>query len=120
VAATGQDGNQDEPDLWMPDSKNFGVGGKMRQTNARKMRCPNKSASGNHLSQNEPHPPLVDDKNPCSKFCCPRAIRAYASLYTAAPATLATIISSKPTKDAMQSSRAGKTPFSQISKFGSA
>ena len=36
------------------DSTSFGVGGKMRQTSARKMRCPNKSASGNRLGQNDP------------------------------------------------------------------
>ncbi len=52
----------------MPDSKSFGVAGKMRQTSVRKMRYPNKSASGNHLSQNDPHPPEVDDKTPCSKL----------------------------------------------------
>jgi len=47
----------------MPDSKSFGVGGKMPQTSARRMRCPNKSASGNRLSQNDPHPPAIDDKD---------------------------------------------------------
>jgi hypothetical protein len=52
----------------MPDSKSFGVGGNMLQTNARKMSWPNKSASGNHSGQNDPHPPAVDDKNPSSKF----------------------------------------------------
>ncbi len=51
----------------MPDSKNFGVAGKTRQTSARKMRCPNKSASGNHLDQNDPHLPAVDDRNPRRK-----------------------------------------------------
>ena len=48
----------------MPDSKSFGVGGKMPQTSARRMRCPNKSASGNRLGQNDPHPPAIDDKDP--------------------------------------------------------
>ena len=62
VTATNQNANQDEPDLWMPDSKSFSVGGKMRQTTARRVRCPNKSASGNHLSQNDPLPPAVDDE----------------------------------------------------------
>ncbi|MGC2280183.1 MAG: hypothetical protein WA603_09215, partial [Candidatus Acidiferrales bacterium] len=59
--------NQDELDSWMPDSKSFGVAGKMRQTSARRMRCPNKSASGNHLGQSDPHPPGVDDKRLRSK-----------------------------------------------------
>ena len=45
----------------MHDSTNFGVGGKMRQTSARRMSCPNKSGSGNHLSQNDPHPLAIDD-----------------------------------------------------------
>ena len=31
VAATNHNANQDEPDLWTPDSKSFGVGGKMQQ-----------------------------------------------------------------------------------------
>jgi hypothetical protein len=48
----------------MPESQSFGVGGKMRQTSARRMRCPNKSASGNRLGQNDPHPPATDDKDP--------------------------------------------------------
>ncbi len=52
----------------MPDSKSFGVGGKMRQTSARRLRCPNKFVNGNHLGQNDPHTPAVDDKSPCSKF----------------------------------------------------
>ncbi len=46
--------NQGEPDLWTPDSKSFGVDGKMRQTSARRLRYPNKSASGNHLGPNDP------------------------------------------------------------------
>jgi hypothetical protein len=57
-----------ELDSWMPDSRSFGVVGKMRQTSARKMKCPNKSASGNHLGQNDPHPPEVDDRSPCGEF----------------------------------------------------
>jgi hypothetical protein len=40
----------------------------MRRTTARRVRCPNKSASGNHLGQNDPHPPAVDDKSSWSKF----------------------------------------------------
>jgi hypothetical protein len=52
-----QHASQDEPDLWMPDSKSFDVDGKMQQTNARRLSCPNKSASGNHLGQNDQHPP---------------------------------------------------------------
>jgi hypothetical protein len=51
---TNQNASPDELDLWMPDSKSFGVGGKMRQTSVRRPRCPNKSASGNHLNQNVP------------------------------------------------------------------
>ena len=47
----------------MPDSKSFGVGRKMRQTSGRRMRCPNKSANGNRLGQNYPHPPTIDDKD---------------------------------------------------------
>jgi hypothetical protein len=27
------------------------------------MRCPNKSANGNRLGQNDPHPPAIDDKD---------------------------------------------------------
>src|SRR5271156_1442031 len=50
----------------MPDSKRFGVGGKMRQTSVRRLRCPNKSASGDHLNQNVPRPPAVDDRSACS------------------------------------------------------
>ena len=59
---TNQNANQDEPDLWMPDSKSFGVGWKKLQTTARRVRCPKKSASGNHLGQNDPLPPAVDDE----------------------------------------------------------
>ena len=47
----------------MPDSTSFGVGGKMRQTSARRMSYPNKSGSGNRLSQNDPHPPAIDGKD---------------------------------------------------------
>ena len=64
--ATNQNANQDELDLWMPDSKSCGVGGKMRQTNARRLRFPNKSASGNHLGPNDSHLPAVDDRSGCS------------------------------------------------------
>ena len=39
----------------------------MRQTNARRVSFLNKSANGNHLGQNDPHP-AVDDKDPCSEF----------------------------------------------------
>ena len=28
------------------------------------MMCPNKSASGNHLGRNDPHPPAIDNKDP--------------------------------------------------------
>ena len=38
------------------------AGGKMRQTNARRVRCLNKSASGNHSGQNDPHPPAADGR----------------------------------------------------------
>ena len=66
INTTNQHASRDELDLWMPDSKSFGVGGKMRQTSARKMSCPNKSASGNHFGQKDPHPPAVDDRSACS------------------------------------------------------
>jgi hypothetical protein len=39
----------------------------MRQTSARRMTCPNKSASGNHLGQTALHPPGVDDERPCKQ-----------------------------------------------------
>jgi hypothetical protein len=68
LTATNQNAILDELGLWMLDSKNSGVAGKMRQTSARKMRCPNNSASGNHLGQNDPHPPEVGDRSPWSKF----------------------------------------------------
>jgi hypothetical protein len=42
------------------DSTSFGVGGKMRQMSARRMRCPNKYANGNHLGLNDPHLPAPD------------------------------------------------------------
>jgi putative transposase len=51
----------------MVNSKSFGVGGKKRRTSARRMRSPNKSASGNHLGQNDRHPPAEGDESPCSK-----------------------------------------------------
>ena len=38
------------------------AGGKMRQTNARRVRCLNKSASGNHSGQTDPHPPAADGR----------------------------------------------------------
>jgi hypothetical protein len=63
VAATNQNANQDESDLWKGDSTSCDVDGKKRQTNARRMRCLNKSASGNRLGQNDPHPPAIDDKD---------------------------------------------------------
>jgi hypothetical protein len=44
------------------DSKSFGVGGKMPQTRARRTKSPNRSASGNRLGQNDPHPAAIDDK----------------------------------------------------------
>ena len=47
----------------MPDSTSFGVGGKMRQTSARRMSYPNKSASVNRLGRNDPHPAAIDDKD---------------------------------------------------------
>ena len=68
VTATNLNANQDEPDLWKADSKSFDVGGKMRQTNARRVSCLNKFVSGNHLGQNDPHPPAADDRVPCSRF----------------------------------------------------
>ena len=39
--------------------------GKIQRTSARRTRCPNKSASGNRLGQNDLHPPTIDDKDPC-------------------------------------------------------
>ena len=42
------------------DSKIFGVGGKMPQTNARRVRYPTRFANGNRLGQNDPHPPAAD------------------------------------------------------------
>jgi hypothetical protein len=65
VTATNQNANQDELGLWMLDSKNSAVGGKMRQTSARRLGCPNKSASGSHLGQKDPHLPAVDDRSAC-------------------------------------------------------
>ncbi len=47
--------------VWTSDSKSFGVGGKMRQTSARRLRCPNKSASGNHIGPNDPHHKALDN-----------------------------------------------------------
>jgi hypothetical protein len=47
----------------MPDSTSFGVGGKTLQTSARRTKSLNKSASGNRLNQNDPHPPTIDDKD---------------------------------------------------------
>jgi len=52
----------------MPGSKSFGAGGKRRQTNAKRAKCPSKFASGNHLSQNGLHRPAADAKDFCSNF----------------------------------------------------
>jgi len=49
--------------LWRGDSTSCDVDGKKRQTNAKRMRYPNKSASGNRLGQNDPHPPTIDDED---------------------------------------------------------
>jgi hypothetical protein len=56
VTATNQKANQDESDLRKGDSTSCDVDGKMRKTNAKRMRYLNKSASGNRLGQNDPHP----------------------------------------------------------------
>ena len=64
VTATNPHANQDESDLWKGDSTSCDVDGKKRQTNARRVTCLNKSANGNHLGQNDPHPPTIDDKDP--------------------------------------------------------
>jgi len=68
AARTHQNANQDELDLWMPDSKSCDAGGKMRQMSARRVRCPNRSASGNHLGQNGPRPREADASVPCSRL----------------------------------------------------
>ena len=54
-------GNRDKPErksarAGFVDARltSFGVGGKMRRMNAKRMRCPNKSASGNRSGQNDP------------------------------------------------------------------
>jgi hypothetical protein len=49
--------------LWKGDSTSCDVDGRKRQTNARRVRCLNKSASGNRLGQNDPHPPTIDDND---------------------------------------------------------
>jgi hypothetical protein len=82
VAATNQNANQDESDLWKGDSTSCDVDGKKRQTNARRMRCLNKSASGNRLGQNDPHPPAIDDKYSVAFYeaaCASFAIRSRTS-----------------------------------------
>jgi len=37
------------------------------KTNARKVSCLNKSASGNHLGRNDPHPPAADGRKSLSR-----------------------------------------------------
>ena len=56
-------GNRDKPESksgrvgsWKGDSTSCDVDGTKRQTSARRVRCPNKSASGNPSDQNDPHP----------------------------------------------------------------
>jgi hypothetical protein len=62
VTATNQNVNQDESGLSKGDSTSFDVGGKLRQTNARRVSYLNKSASGNHLGRNDPHPPAAEGR----------------------------------------------------------
>jgi hypothetical protein len=53
-SATNQNANQDESDLWKADSTSFGASGTIRHPNQKRVRCLNKSASGNHLDRNDP------------------------------------------------------------------
>jgi hypothetical protein len=79
VTATNPHANQDESDLWKGDSTSCDVDGKKRQTNARRVTCLNKSANGNHLGQNDPHPPTIDDKDPGGGYEVARASFATSS-----------------------------------------
>jgi hypothetical protein len=49
--------------LWKADSTSFGAGGTIRDPNQKRVSCLNKSASGNRLGRNDPHPPTIDDKD---------------------------------------------------------